>query len=173
MAQDGLMHHPSVAVQPDPRVTPTSHGASFPILSEKRLRCRRGARPSQETGSPATAPSQWEARGPCPGRTVPREAWGQLSRPRRPTVVWGLWRRFSHRHARTASACGSCSLGSRPGDRRGPERPLRPCGPPRPQRRLHLEAAARGRRGGHPGSWQLRAARCAQPAPPPVKNVSP
>lgn len=87
------------------------------------------------------------------------EAWGQLSRPRRPTVVWGLWRRFSHRHARTASACGSCSLGSRPGDRRGPERPLRPCGPPRPQRRLHLEAAARGRRGGHPGSWQLRAAR--------------
>lgn len=98
-------------------------------------------------------------------RAVPRqnrsaaEAWGQLSRPRRPTVVWGLWRRFSHRHARTASACGSCSLRSRPGDRRGPERPLRPRGPPRPQRRLHLEAAARGGRGGRRGSWQLRAAR--------------
>lgn len=90
------------------------------------------------------------------------EAWGQLSRPRRPTVVWGLWCRFCHRHARTTSACGSCSLHSRPGDRGGPERPPRPAG----RSAASTVRQPRGGAGGA-GSWPLRAAPPAPPRPRP------
>lgn len=110
------MHQPSVAVQPNPGVTPTPHRATSPIHSKKRPRCRRGLRDSEEGSSHAAAPWLWEARAPGPGRALPMLRPGAsclvqaasgaraLSLPRS-----GALAPLSPTHSRPSSACGSCA----------------------------------------------------------------
>lgn len=149
MAQNGLMHQPGVAVQPDPRVTPAPHRAMFASPSEKR---RGAARPSAlpRRRLAATALSRWGGRAPGAGRAEPscRAGLGPVvvaaaaSGPHR-----ALGAAPAHRHARLASAGGSRSVGSAPGERRGPEPPPRPYQRP-PRRPLPAGAASREPRAG-------------------------
>lgn len=96
MAQDGLLHQPSVAVQPNPWVTPAPHRAWFPVPSVKPPWVP-GA--FKEGGSKAAAPSLWEAQiqGSC--RAVPTLRPGPVvwttclksttCPPPQPPAVWG------------------------------------------------------------------------------------
>lgn len=138
MAQDGLMHQPSVAVQPNPRVTPAPHRSTSPIPSEKWPGCRRGLRSSREGGSHAAAPSLWEALVPGPSRAL------QTLRPG--SAVWATAASGAHHTAspslpqsgaleplsptltpvrppRVAPAASAQlrETGSTPGDGRGPQ----------------------------------------------------
>lgn len=89
------MHQPSVAIQPDSRITPAPHRAKTPIPSEKQFGCRRGFRSSKEGDSHAAAPSLWEARVPGPGSALP------MLRPRASSLGHsGPW---SPPHARAPS----------------------------------------------------------------------
>lgn len=159
MAQDGLLHQPSVAVQPDAGVTPAPHRGALPTPSEKRPGAAGASllqgRRLQHSSTHAAA-----TRAPGPGRALYRlglgpavpatAASGARHRPARPSVPRSGPRRSApgaalcHPYARPASTGRSCILRSNLEDRRGPQPPGRqPAAghrPPPPRQRGELEA---------------------------------
>lgn len=167
MAQNGLMHQPGVAVQPDARVTPAPHGAMLASPSEKRGAA--GPRLPHEAGWPRLRSRGAEAeRRRRHSRAVPPRRPGACSRGR-----GGLWappraRRRPHPPSRPPGVRGWL-----PRRRLRSGRAPRPAASPRPYqrppRRPRPAGAASRERAGRPppvpGGCALRPGGAARPRP--------